>query len=429
MSVEMNVFNASITVTELLTKTLENCAKELATRCIKECAQRYGFDAMEEIRILGLENLSLMKKQMVKKSVAGPKTEKVVKQKKSKIPMPFNKECVDMDGCQGLAYNRGLFTQCDKTRMENGEFCNKCQGEADKNASGAPDCGKVCDRLATGLYDFEDPKGRSPTRYVKLLEKLSINETDAMAEADKMNIILDMEHFIVDDKKKPKGRPKKIASVVEADNVTDLFAKLTMDESEDIESDTDSVKTKKAALSEEEKAAKKAKLEAKKEEKKAERLAAKAAAKEAAKEEKKAERLAAKAAAKEAAKEEKKAERKLAAKAKREAAKAAAKEAAKEKVEEDVEEPVVEKVVEKVVVEPVVEKVVEKVVVEEKQEAKTKVTKFTYNGTNYLKSKENVVYTLQGEEVGVWNPISNELQIIEDEDEEEEEDYDEDEDN
>jgi len=31
-------FNASIQVTELLMRTLENAAKDLATRCIKECA-------------------------------------------------------------------------------------------------------------------------------------------------------------------------------------------------------------------------------------------------------------------------------------------------------------------------------------------------------------------------------------------------------
>ena len=50
-------FNASIKVTELLMKTLENVAKDLASRCILESAVRHGFNADEEIRILGLENL------------------------------------------------------------------------------------------------------------------------------------------------------------------------------------------------------------------------------------------------------------------------------------------------------------------------------------------------------------------------------------
>ena len=66
VEVSGGLFNASITVTELLTKTLENCAKELAARCIRECAKKYGFEAEVEIRALGLENLNLIKKKMTK---------------------------------------------------------------------------------------------------------------------------------------------------------------------------------------------------------------------------------------------------------------------------------------------------------------------------------------------------------------------------
>jgi hypothetical protein len=111
--------------------------------------------------------------------------------------LPFIKNCVDISGCQGLTYNRGLFTQCDGKRMENGEFCNSCQSEADKNASGSPECGNVRDRMAAELYEFKDPNGRIPIRYVKLLNKLKLNETDAMTEAGKLNIVLDYEHFVV----------------------------------------------------------------------------------------------------------------------------------------------------------------------------------------------------------------------------------------
>ena len=50
-------FNASIEVTELLMKTLENAAKKLAARCISEVATRHGFDAEKEIQALGLETL------------------------------------------------------------------------------------------------------------------------------------------------------------------------------------------------------------------------------------------------------------------------------------------------------------------------------------------------------------------------------------
>jgi hypothetical protein len=406
MSVEMNVFNASITVTELLTKTLESCAKELASRCIKECALRHGFDAEEEIRILGLENLSLIKRQMAKKTAGSKKEkkEKVVKEtkeKKSTFPLPFSKESVNMSGCHGLAYNRGLFTQCDKKRMENGEFCNKCQSEADKNASGSPDCGNVCDRITTGLYEFKDPKGRSPTRYVKVLDKLKLNETDAMEEANKLNIVLDSEHFVAEDAKKTKGRPKKSSSVVKADNVTDLIAKLVADDVEDdVEEEKEEIvaekKTKKVKLSDEEKAAKKAAEKAERDAKKAAEKAAEKAKKDAEKE------------AKKAAEKAEKDAKKAAEKAEKDAKKAAEKKAPEKKT--------VKKVAEK----PVAKKVEEEKPVEKKET--TKASQFVIEGKTYYKTPDNVLYDSNTKQpVGFWNAETKMIEELPDEEEEEEE--------
>jgi hypothetical protein len=419
MSVEMNVFNASITVTELLTKTLESCAKDLASRCIKECALRHGFDAEEEIRILGLENLSLIKRQMAKKTAGSKKEkkEKVVKEtkeKKSTFPLPFSKESVNMSGCHGLAYNRGLFTQCEKKRMENGEFCKSCQSEADKNASGSPDCGNVCDRIATGLYEFKDPKGRSPKRYVKVLDKLKLSETDAMEEANKLNITLDFEHFVAEDAKKTKGRPKKISSVVKADNVTDLIAKLVADDVEDdVEEEKEEIveekKTKNAKLSDEEKAEKKAKLEAEKAEKKAEKEAEKEAKKAADKAEKEAKKAAEKA-QREAEREAKKA----AEKAEKEAKKAA------EKAEKEAK-----KGTKKVAEKPVAKKVEEEKPVAKKET--TKASQFVIEGKTYYKTADNVLYDSNTKQpVGFWNAETKMIEELpdEEEDEEEEEEYD-----
>ena len=42
---ELSKFNASVEVTEILMKTLENAARKLAARCISEVASRHGFDA------------------------------------------------------------------------------------------------------------------------------------------------------------------------------------------------------------------------------------------------------------------------------------------------------------------------------------------------------------------------------------------------
>jgi len=397
-----NQFNASIAVTELLMKTLENCAKDLASRCITEAASRHGFDASEEIRVLGLENLALIRKQMAKKSAS--KGEKVLKEKKSRepkekksvFPMPFVAEVVEKDGCHGLAYNRGLFTQCAKKRMENGNFCKGCQTEADKNATGCPDCGTVEDRLATGLYEFKDPKGRSPVSYVKVLEKLKLSVDSALEESGKLNIEIPEEHFVVLEKSKKasvaRGRPKKTGAI-EAENVTDLFAKLSSEgegDEEDIEEGEDSaeqkpVKAKKAKLSDEEKEAKKAALEEERALKKAERESKLAAEREEREAKRKAE-AEIKKQEREAKIAQEKAEReakRLAEKAEREAKKAAEK-AAKEADKSSKTKKSVAKA------EPVAVTAPKPAAAPDP--AKLSVTRIKLAGKSYLKSITNIQY-------------------------------------
>ena len=406
-------FNASVSVTELLTKTLENVAKDLASRCIMECAERYGFDGSEEIRRLGLENLSLIKKQMTKKGAGAKKPlkapkEKTVTAKKSKstFPLPFSE--VNACGCQGLAFNRGLFTQCTKDVMVNGNFCQGCQSEADKNSSGEPDCGTVDQRAATGLYEFKDPKGRSPVSYVKVLEKLKLSTEQAMEEAGKQGIELSDEHFEVKIKEKVsvRGRPKKAAASIEAENVSDLFTKLSID-TEVVEEAVEEVQEKKksAKLSEEEKAAKKAELEAQREQKKQERAALQALDKETKrleKEAKLAEEKAAKAlkiAEEKAAKEAKLAEEKAAKSAK--AAKPAKKTTEKKG---------------KVTAEAALQVAVPEA------PAKVSVSRITIGGKEYLKSAANILYDpVTKEEMGLYDPISKTMKELPEEDEEEEE--------
>ena len=435
---EMSQFNANMQVTELLMKTLENAAKELASRCIKEVALKHGLNAEEEIRFLGLENLSLIRKQMAKKS--GPKKEKVVKEKivkekKSVFPMPFISESVDISGCQGLAFNRGLFTQCSKKRMENGEFCKGCQSEADKNASGCPDCGTVGQRLATGLYEFKDPKGRSPVSYLKVLEKLKLSSEQAVEEAEKQSIEISEEHFqVIDIAKKSKGRPsKKTSGVVSADNITDLFAALTPEaqDKQDSEEDTVKVSPKKVKLSDEEKALKKAALELDRAQKKAEReaklaieKAEKDAIRKAEAEKKKAEREA-KLAVEKAEREAKR----LAEKAEREAKKAqekALKEAEKANKGKKTSEAVVanpEPVVSDKLMSTPTAAAAATPTPAATPAAKVTVTRISINGVNYLKSTNNILYNPSTkEEVGIYDPVTKTINSLPDDDEEEEED-------
>jgi len=446
---ELANFNASVEVTELLMKTLENAARKLAARCISEAASRHGFDADAEIQALGLENLSVTRKQMAKKTVAEKKEKKPREPKKSVFPMPFFAENVNADGCQGLAYNRGLFTQCLKNRTETGDYCTGCQTEADKNASGCPDCGNVSARLATGLYEFKDPKGRSPISYVKLIKKLNLTLEQVSEETGKTGKTIPEEHLVVVEKKFTRGRPKKV-SAVETDDlsvVSDLFSKISIEkkqedkevlEEEEVEEEVveeevleSPVKTKKPKLSEDEKAAleaekaeKKAALEAEKAEKEAKKLALEAekaekkAALEAEKAEKEAKKLALEAekAAKKLALEAEKAQKKEAEKAERQAKRDAEKAQKKEKKVDEKEKKVDEKVD---------EKATEKV--DEPQPAKVKVTRIQISGKSYLKTTNNLLYNPETkEEVGIWDPDTKTIKPLpeEEDEEEQEEEYD-----
>ena len=460
---ELANFNASVEVTELLMKTLENAARKLAARCISEAASRHGFDADAEIQALGLENLSVTRKQMAKKTVAEKKEKKPREPKKSVFPMPFFAENVNADGCQGLAYNRGLFTQCLKNRMETGEYCKGCQTEADKNASGCPDCGNVSARLATGLYEFKDPKGRSPISYVKLIKKLNLTLEQVSEETGKTGKTIPEEHLVVVEKKFTRGRPKKV-SAVETDDlsvVSDLFSKISIEKKQEDKEDStfqtclegvdvevsdlfskigevleeveeevleSPVKTKKPKLSEDEKAAleaekaqKKAALEAEKAEKEAKKLALEAekAEKKAALEAEKAEKkaaLEAEKAAKKLALEAEKAQKKEAEKAERQAKRDAEKGQKKEKKVDEKEKKVDEKVD---------EKATEKV--DEPQPAKVKVTRIQISGKSYLKTTNNLLYNPETkEEVGIWDPDTKTIKPLpeEEDEEEQEEEYD-----
>ena len=251
------MFDASVSITDLLAKSFENAAKDLAVRCIIELGSRYNFNVDEEIRILGLDRVNLIRKKIEKKT----KETSPSKEKKDKhvCPMPFICDKVNNTLCNGLVYNHGLFTQCQKKPFETRLFCKTCFSQGEKNKTGIPDCGTINTRIQTGYYEFKDPKGRTPTPYLKVLEKLKISKETAIEESHKLNLTIPPEHFTEikqSTKPKGKGRPKK-TNTVETDNVTDLFQDLVAQCEEEGEitdtSDEDKPK-KKTKLTDEERA-------------------------------------------------------------------------------------------------------------------------------------------------------------------------------
>jgi hypothetical protein len=211
MSVEMN---NSVTVNSLLMKSLESATREYARKCVSKLASEYSFSEEEALKKLNLENLKLQVQEMKKRSggKAKGKAKEVKPEKKEKaakalFPLPFNKVNVLENGCQGLAYNGGLFTQCPKSCMTSLNYCKTCQSEIDKN--GGTTNGTVSERLRCELMEFKDPKGRKPVAYVKIMEKQKVSREQVEAEAGKLNITIDEIHFVVEEKKKKRVSIKK----------------------------------------------------------------------------------------------------------------------------------------------------------------------------------------------------------------------------
>lgn len=409
MSLSSSSLSLSLYVGEKVRSGMEEMTLDVVRRAIEECGRRYGFDGEEACRELGVCMVI----------VDGKKEKKVKKDGKvslssslpSSFPLPYN-GVMKSECCQGLKQNHGLYTQCPQQRKGDGKYCKGCNTQAEKNENGLPDYGSMESRMAVGIFEYVDPKGKKPTPYTKIMKKYNVTEEEVVAEAAKFNLTIDAGHFELGAESKrgrpktsvekvakgAKGRPKKSKKVIELsdDNTEDLFADLVASANKDSESEVEDepveeIKPKVLAKAEAKEAEKQAKLAAKE----AEKLA-----KEAEKQ------------AKEAEKQAKEAEKKAKAEAKEaeKLAKAAAKEA---------------KVVAKEA--KVVTKEAAKVVTKDDQEP-DKVKRFEFEGVKYLKSKNTgIIYNMEQEVVGKWNEQSNKIDFkeAEDEEEEEEDEYDE----
>jgi hypothetical protein len=421
------IFNSNIYVSSELTGKLVNVAQDLALRAVRECGDRYNFDAEEAIVMLGLSSVEVVHSSKGRSSFSVSKKERIEVVKAS-FPLPFNGECNDSKCC-GLRQNNGLYTQCQVARKGEKRYCKTCEAQADKNGNGKPDYGTIEDRLAVDIFDYVDPRGIRPVGYKKIMKKLKITEEQVLEEAGKLNIIINMQHFSeVEEPRRgrkanplkeakvkaegKKGRPKKTKKVLEIEGESeDLFASLvasasSMEEEEVVPLISTPILPKKAVKSvksEEEKEAERLKKEAEKaakeEQKKAEKAEkeAKLAAEKAEKEAKLAAEKAEKEAKKEAEKAEKEAKAKVAAENK---AKAAKKKEVKIEVEEEEQADVVKKIE-----------------FEGKKYLKSKKSGIVYDYKKYVEEEEQVV-------VGKWNEEKSKIDFVETE-EEEEEDYEE----
>ena len=447
----LSVSNLSLYLSEELSRQIMNCAKDLAQRAIMSCGEQYNFDGEEAVRLLGLENVKIERQ----KPLAEKKVKEVVS--KAAFPLPYNGE-FNSSLCFGLRQNNGLYTQCQSARKGECSFCKACQVQADKNG-GVPEYGTIQQRNAVGIFEYTDPKGRKPVSYTKVMKKYKVSEEQVLAEAGKLGMEINGEHFVapeadskrgrpkvaekVSEPKGPKGRPKKTKKVLEiaGDEHEDLFAAMVANaqetESSDDESEAMEMPTKKksSGKSDEEKEAEKAAKEEAKAAKEAQRLKEKAEkeAKLAAEKEEKASKLAAEKAEKEAKlaaeKEEKAAKeaQRLKEKAEKEAKKAAEK-AEKESKKAALEEAKAAKETKKSSKKAVKEEPAAKEPVEEEEEEQIKVNGVKVDGKKYYRSTVGIMYDYHELKVnqnqvvvGKWNEAQQKIDFTQDSDSELEE--------
>jgi flagellar biosynthesis GTPase FlhF len=233
------------TITNIVSKTIENATLKVVKDLVVQLGSEYNFDSDAAIsKFVGDGSVVMVRKSMHR----GEKTKKAVvakSSKKSLMPIPFIKSCVNPILCSGLAYNRGLFTQCINEKSDGDSFCFSCQTQADLSVNSLPLCGTVTMRCASELYEFTDSSGRKPVAYSKILSKLGVSVEAASTEASNLGIDIS-EHlsYVAPSKPSSRGRPKKGATIAVADG-GDLFSEL-------IEHDTSDSTSRHISWSEEE---------------------------------------------------------------------------------------------------------------------------------------------------------------------------------
>ena len=403
----------NLNLSEVVVRELTRSISSVMRSVVEQCGRKYNFDAEEALLELSLSVGVVGKKESLSKEKASTSIG---------IPVPFSgviaEEC-----CIALRQNSGLYTQCQSLKAGSSRYCNQC------SKKGECEYGTVESRMAVGLQDYVDSKGRKQVHYTKIMKKLNLTEAQVMEVANKHGIKVDASHFIapVDASKrgrpkseKPakvssgvKGRPKKEKKVVEiAGDEEDLFANLVaqanresvdeevaaVEESAVVESavvevpvvDKSAAKVSKTAA---DKAAEKAAKDAEKAEKEAQKAAEKA--------EKEAQKAAEKA-AKDAEKTQKEAQK---------AAEKAAKET--QKVEK-----VAQKVAEKAAKDDDQAEVVKKIEFAGNKYLKSKKTGIVYDYAEYIKTGDQIV-------VGQWNDETSAIDFKKacDDEEESEDEY------
>ena len=350
-------------------------------------SEKFEFDLKEAIAYLEAEKVLKPKKSSKKTKIEKPN-----------MILPFVNVIEGL--CGGVSFDGGLYTQCKREAKE--KYCTTCAKQA---GEGKPKYGDIADRVEQGDA-WRSPDGKSPILFGKVMQKKGLLKEEVIAEAAKFGWVIPEEQFDVSKPKKEanktggkRGRPAKEKAIETGKSGDDLIAQLVLqaqkdeneiqevpvNEAEKEEKKTSNKKEKKPKMTKEEKKTsnkKEKKPKMTKEEKEAEKLKAK--------EEKEAEKLKAKE-EKEAEKKEKKTSNKKEKKPKmtKKERDVAKENNAKKELDESVE--------------------LKKE--EEEDDEEVEVKKFEFEGIEYLRDANNVMYDIKTQdEIGTWD--DNEKKIV-----------------
>jgi len=168
---------------------------------IDKLAGKYGFDKEEAVEFININSIS----------VKVGKSKRVV----PSFLLPWcGKIC--SDNCQAIKKNRGLMTQCSALPKAGSTFCGPCEKSIDPQV-GAPPLGIIADRLDP---EWSDPNGKKPVKFAKVMASIKIGDVpvtieQVKEEAAKFDMVISESEFVLD---KPVRKVKKEKDVSSSDD-------------------------------------------------------------------------------------------------------------------------------------------------------------------------------------------------------------------
>ena len=168
------------------------------------------------------EDQSEREKKKERKSEVKKKRKKEIERRKEiEIELPFSGEIYE-ERCKGIRVAGKLYTQCLVYVNEGKRYCQKCEKESLKNASGKPNNGDIQERAEVGIYEYKDKDGKNPWAYYKIMRKHGWSKEYVEEIGEKHGIKISSEHYNeeemskkVHQKGRKKGRPKKEKKEIE----------------------------------------------------------------------------------------------------------------------------------------------------------------------------------------------------------------------